>query len=109
MVDVAKINGCDEKRDKSMAMVHFAMRTGMEKYLSFPLRKTVGPSRIDGCMKGRSRSMVKNVSRSRTARGVHKRKFGGRMNGTWMVNIKDSFDETTEKTPEVHISHPVWR
>ena len=65
-----KINGRDEEGDKSMALVHFTMRTSMEKYLSFPLRKTVGPTQIDDFMKGRSRSTVKNLSRSRTARGV---------------------------------------
>ena len=62
VVEVMKIDGHDEKRDKSMVAAHFVMQTSTDKYLSFPLRKTVGPSWIDDYMKGRSRLMVKNVS-----------------------------------------------
>ena len=101
MVEVAKIDGHDEKRDRSTSTVHFAMQTSIDKYLSFPLQKMAGPTQIDGCMKGRFRSTSKSMSRSRIAHGVQKRRFGSKMNGTWKVDIKYSFDYTTEKTPEV--------
>ena len=47
-----------------MVAVHFARRTSMDEYLSSPLRKMEGPTLIDGCRKGRTRSVAQNVSRS---------------------------------------------
>ena len=69
----------------------------MDEYLSFPLQKMAGPTLIDGYMKGRSQLMTKNVSRSRTTRGVQKRKVGGGISGTWTVDKKYSFDRTAEE------------
>ena len=44
-----------------------------------------------------------------TAQSVQKRKVSGRRRGMWMADMEDSFDRAAEKTPEVQISHPVWK
>ena len=52
-------------------------------------------------VKGQSRSTVENMSRSRTSCGVQRRKFGGRRNGTWTVDMKASLDQMAGKAPRV--------
>ena len=54
VVEVTKINGRDEEGDKSTASVHFTMQTSKNENQSFSLRKMVGPTQIDGYVKGRS-------------------------------------------------------
>ena len=67
----------------------------------------MGPTLVYSCMKDRLRSMVENMSRSRTTRDVQRRNVGGRKNGMWMVDIKDSSNQMAEKDPRVQVSHPV--
>ena len=61
-VEVVKINGHDKKGKKSMATVYFIGQTSTDECQGFSLRKIMGPTHIYGCMKGRSRSMVENMS-----------------------------------------------
>ena len=75
-VAVTKINDHDKKCEKFMATVYFIVQTNMDEYQGFSLRKIMGPTQIYGCMKGRSRSTIENMSQSRNAHGVQRRRVG---------------------------------
>ena len=100
-VEVMKINSHDKKGNKYTAMVYFVEWTSMDERQGFSLQKIMGPTKIYGWMKVRSRSTVENMSQCKTSRSVQKREVGSGKNGMWMEEVKDASDQMAEKALKV--------